>query len=103
MATFDECMEKLPEDVQAHINAIIDAAGTFDADFAVLLAAGERCVGIIDSMSSDHATLGAHNLIPSYQAQISQLEAECKRLRQELEKYHQSQARIQERINDNDN
>lgn len=39
--TFDEAMETLPPEIQMEIDAIVDRAGTIDADFAVLQAAGE--------------------------------------------------------------
>lgn len=41
MATFDECLDKQPPNVRLAINAVVDRAGTYDADWQVLQAAGE--------------------------------------------------------------
>lgn len=41
--TFDEALEQLPPAVQSEVFAIVDKAGTTDADFAILKAAGEIC------------------------------------------------------------
>lgn len=41
MATLDESMGKLDPDVRECIQSVIDRAGTSDADWQVLLAAGE--------------------------------------------------------------
>jgi hypothetical protein len=39
--TIDDCLDSVPEDVRDCINAVCERAGTYDADFSVLKAAGE--------------------------------------------------------------
>lgn len=60
--TFDEALDTVPPEVQLEINAIVERAGTTDADFEVFKAAGEICAALRQHFGSQEPDEPQHPL-----------------------------------------
>lgn len=72
MATIDECLERVPPNVRLAIEQVAERAGTYDADWSVLLAAGELLANSRSFMIDADSELSAiaHGRPPSDKAKL---------------------------------